>query len=387
MISADKQRHPELAKPLMGKFGRNEWAILGTNCSSIRDLAGELVRVLSPSYACAYADTSHHAGEFPEGMTGYGAQCEYTDLLHSRQLVFRSAFGIFQQRSVFSQADVVFVNGNHHEAARQIIVVDPAKEASLLKRSVQLTNPELIILTEGVAAPFPWLSKLLSGKQVPVLQQNDISGIEAVIRASLERNSPRLKGLVLAGGRSSRMGADKGAIGWHGVPQREYAAGLLSEFCEEVYLSCRPDQASDMATYPVITDTFTDLGPYGAILSAFRHDPDAAWLVMACDLPLFDREAVSELVGARSLKSAATALRLDSASFPEPLVAIWEPKSYPVLLSFLAQGVSCPRKVLINTDVLLKNASRPETLSNINNREEAEEIRARYPGLFSSDKR
>jgi hypothetical protein len=36
VISADKHRHPELAKPLMGKFGRNEWAILGMNCSSIR---------------------------------------------------------------------------------------------------------------------------------------------------------------------------------------------------------------------------------------------------------------------------------------------------------------------------------------------------------------
>lgn len=385
MISADKHRHPELAKPLMGNFGRQEWAILGTSCGSIRDLAGQLIGELSPSYACAYADTSHHAGESPEGMTGYGAHCEYTNLLHSRQLVFRSDFGVFQQRSVFSQADVVFVNGNHHEAARQIAIVDSKKEASLLKRSGQLTNPDLIILTEGVDAPFAWLDELLSGKTVPVLQLKNISGIAAIIRALLEKSSPRLKGLVLAGGKSSRMGADKGEIVWHGVPQREYAARLLSEFCEEVYLSCRPDQAADMAPHPVITDTFTGLGPYGAILSAFRHDPDAAWLVLACDLPLFDREAVRELVSVRSVKSAATAPRLDSASFPEPLVAIWEPKSYPLLLSFLAQGVSCPRKVLINTDTYLVNASRPETLSNINSREEAEDIRARYPGSFSSD--
>lgn len=181
------------------------------------------------------------------------------------------------------------------------------------------------------------------------------------------------------------MGTDKGTISWHGIPQREYVSGLLTGYCSEVYYSCRADQAADLAPHPVITDTFTDLGPFGAILSAFRQDPDAAWLVLACDLPLFDRAAVDELAAARSHKSVATALRLDSDSFPEPLVAIWEPKSYPLLLAFLAQGVSCPRKVLINSDTFLKNASRPETLTNVNDSAEAKEIRARYPGLFSTD--
>jgi molybdopterin-guanine dinucleotide biosynthesis protein A len=134
----------------------------------------------------------------------------------------------------------------------------------------------------------------------------------------------------------------------------------------------------------VIPDSFTDLGPYGAILSAFRYDPTAAWLVLACDLPLFDKAAVAELVSARSPRSVATALRLNSESFPEPLVAIWEPKSYQLLLAFLGQGVSCPRKVLINSDVFLKDASRPEVLINVNSREEAEEIRTKYPDLFSA---
>lgn len=385
MISADKHRHPELARPSMGNFGRNEWAILGTSCGNIQQLAGSIIEGLSHAYACAYADTTHNSGEAPGGMAGQGALCEYTDLLHSRQVVLRPDSGPFQQRAVLSPADVVFVNGNHHEAARQIVVVDTTKEASLQKRSAQLTNPDLIILAKGVTAPFPWLAELLRDRQIPVLQLDDIPGIIARIRELLDKCIPPLKGLVLAGGRSSRMGTDKGTISWHGIPQREYVSGLLTGYCSEVYYSCRADQAADLAPHPVITDTFTDLGPFGAILSAFRQDPDAAWLVLACDLPLFDRAAVDELAAARSPKSVATALRLDSDSFPEPLVAIWEPKSYPLLLAFLAQGVSCPRKVLINSDTFLKNASRPETLTNVNDSAEAEEIRARYPGLFSTD--
>lgn len=383
MISEDKHRHPKLVKPSLGNFGRNEWAILGTSCGKIQQLADALIQRLSPAYACAYADTSHHTEEPPEGMPANGAICEYTDLLHSRQLTFRGNDGVYQQRACLNQADVILVNGNHHEASRQIVVIDPNKEASLLKRSSQLTRVDLVLLTEGVTAPFVWLTELSGNEQVSVLHISDIPEIIAVITGELERAVPPLKGLVLTGGRSERMGTDKGAINWHGIPQREYVAGLLSGVCSEVYYSCRADQAAELAPHPVITDTFTDLGPFGAVLSAFRYDPDAAWLVLACDLPLFDRDALNELVSARSQKSVATALRLGPGSFPEPLVAVWEPKSYALLLSFLAQGVSCPRKVLINSDVMLKDASRPETLMNINNREEAEEIRMKYPGFFA----
>ena len=75
MISADKHRHPELARPSMGNFGRNEWAILGTSCGNIQQLAGSIIQGLSHAYACAYADTTHNSGEAPGGMAGQGALC------------------------------------------------------------------------------------------------------------------------------------------------------------------------------------------------------------------------------------------------------------------------------------------------------------------------
>ena len=47
----------------------------------------------------------------------------------------------------------------------------------------------------------------------------------------------------------------------------------------------------------------------------------------------------------------ATAIKGKTKQFVEPLITIYEPKAYPILLSYLAQGYSCPRKVLINSDV------------------------------------
>jgi molybdenum cofactor guanylyltransferase len=156
---------------------------------------------------------------------------------------------------------------------------------------------------------------------------------------------PTLNGLVLAGGRSTRMGSDKSALQWHGKEQVYYMADLLKELCADVYISCRPEQQATInQQYNTIPDAFEGLGPYGAILSAFKTKSTCAWLVIACDLPLLDRNTLSYLIEHRNTASVATTFESPHDGLPEPLVTIWEPKSYAVLLSFLSQGKQCPRK-------------------------------------------
>jgi molybdopterin-guanine dinucleotide biosynthesis protein A len=75
------------------------------------------------------------------------------------------------------------------------------------------------------------------------------------------------------------------------------------------------------------------------------------------------------------VSSIATAFNSPDNEFPEPLITIWEPKSYSILLSFLAQGYSCPRKVLINSDVNLLQAPNPEALTNVNTPEDLEKVK------------
>ncbi|RYE18274.1 MAG: molybdenum cofactor guanylyltransferase [Sphingobacteriales bacterium] len=192
----------------------------------------------------------------------------------------------------------------------------------------------------------------------------------------MDAAKPKLNGLVLAGGKSIRMGFDKGAVKWHGREQRYYLADMLKPYCSEIFISCRPEQKSEMAgEYTTIPDTFTDLGPFGAILSAFREQPDSAWLVVATDLPLLDDNTLQHLIKNRSVASLATAYKNAADDLPEPLITIWEPKSYPALLAYLAQGYSCPRKVLINSDSTLLNAPDPDALTNVNTPEELDRIK------------
>ncbi|MGZ3929785.1 MAG: hypothetical protein ACXVJG_22695, partial [Mucilaginibacter sp.] len=81
------------------------------------------------------------------------------------------------------------------------------------------------------------------------------------------------------------------------------------------------------------------------------------------------------LIEQRKTSAVATAFNSPDNEFPEPLITIWEPKSYPILLAFLAQGYSCPRKALINNEVNLLKSPNPEALTNVNTPEDLEKVK------------
>lgn len=387
MTSKEHHKHPKLARPVIGAFARTEWAILGAPCGIIQQLAGKIIRHLSPQFKCAYVDTRH--ADAPEqasesGQLENGAMLEFTDLIHSRQILDQRVWDRFEFQRKFNETDAVFVNGNHHPASVQIVILHPAKKASLEKRLAQLTRVELLLLPDEHTEIFDFLKEALPDwASIPRLLLSDTDAIGRFIANKMEARKPRLKGLVLAGGESRRMGTDKGAIEYHGKPQRQYVAELMAEFCEETFISARAGQMEIAESgFPVITDTFTGLGPFGAILSAFRQYPDSAWMVLACDLPMIDRDLLKQLVSERKTAAVATAFQSPENEFPEPLITIWEPKSYAVLLSFLSMGYSCPRKVLINSDTHVIHAQAPEKLMNVNTPEELEKAR----GLLSGKK-
>lgn len=174
-----------------------------------------------------------------------------------------------------------------------------------------------------------------------------------------------------------RMGRDKGAMVWHGTEQRTYAAELLSRFCEKVYISCRSGQEEELAgDYPLLVDNVEGSGPIVALLTAFDFQPEVAWMVLACDLPLITEPTLAFLIGGRDEKMLATTYRSPFDALPEPLVTIWEPASAPILRQHLADGYKCPRKALIRNEQNIKLLSPPvpDDLMNTNTPEDAEQV-------------
>jgi molybdopterin-guanine dinucleotide biosynthesis protein A len=186
---------------------------------------------------------------------------------------------------------------------------------------------------------------------------------------------PNLYGLILAGGFSKRMGQDKALLSYHGKPQIEYVHELLLVSCEKVFLSKRADQPlyKNIAAIDDLRD-FADKGPLGGILSAMKSHPSASWLIMACDLPFVDAKALEYLLSNRNPQQLATAFKSTHDGLPEPLCAVWEGHGYVKVLEFFQQGIQCPRKVLINSDINLLEQANPHWLDNVNNPQEFTDV-------------
>ena len=181
--------------------------------------------------------------------------------------------------------------------------------------------------------------------------------------------SAPLYGLVLAGGRSSRMQRDKAALEYRpGESQLDAAVRLLTPRVTKTFVSVRPDQRTDAtrAAYPQIVDRGDVEGPIAGISAALGEFPDTAWLVLACDLPFLDARTLDTLIAARDPASDATAFRSSHDGLPEPLCAIYEPRARQSVAAHIAGGRNCPRKYLINAHTHLLDQPNPRALDNVN---------------------
>jgi molybdopterin-guanine dinucleotide biosynthesis protein A len=193
---------------------------------------------------------------------------------------------------------------------------------------------------------------------------------------------PPLYGLLLSGGASQRMRQDKAALPYRGEPQLLRAWRLLERVTERAFLSVRNQQRDDplRAGLPQIVDSYDAIGPAAGILSAQDRFPEAAWLVLACDLPLLDEATLRQLIDARDVSANATVFASRHDGLPEPLCAIWEPSSHALLKQRYQDGSYCPRKALIQSHIVLLPAPG-DALDNVNTPEERDEMQHRLESL------
>ena len=366
------KKHADLQRPQLGKFGRNELAVLGTTCEAVQFFAETLIKNF-PDHRIAFADADHDEN----------AQVQ-TNIHFQQQQKGVSVFipninNEYQRRILLSGCDAIIVNGNHFDAAAQIVFCNPTKEKSLRKRSGELTNVVSILLPADVQEVPDYVKELVVNfADLPVFREDEFEKLASWYRQNFLK-SATVSALILTGGKSIRMGTDKSKIKHHGVEQYLHLYNLLKKLDVDPYISCRKEQSEyyENSGCKTIIDKMLDIGPLGGIMSAFMMQPDRAWMVLATDVPLIDDVLLNELIASRRADKVATAFKSPFDKFPEPLIAIWEPKSYPLMLQFMAQGYSCPRKVLINTDSHVVDASTPWKLENVNTTEDLEDLKPR----------
>ena len=367
--SEPHKKHADTIRAVAGQFHRSEVAILGTSCEEVKKIVHQL-RQLFPEKNLAFADESHAAD-------GPAEDSQHTSWhKHHQQiaLTFSQPDNRFHRNFTLSGSDCVIVNGNHFEAATQVVVCNPEKENSLRKRKDQLTHVAAILLTGNQSEAPDYITELTGTK--PTFHINDSEKISQFFLDNYLQPSP-LKALIMAGGKSIRMGQDKPWMDFNGTPQVLFLSEILAKHGIDTWISCREEQRENFESQGLktIIDRILDFGPLGGIASAFMSDPNAAWLVLASDIPLFDEEMLLALVAKRHAGSCATSFVSPHDGMPEPLAAIWEPRVFQQIMQFISLGYSCPRKVLMNTATHVFESGTPEKLLNVNTPGDLEKFR------------
>jgi molybdopterin-guanine dinucleotide biosynthesis protein A len=162
-----------------------------------------------------------------------------------------------------------------------------------------------------------------------------------------------ITGIVLAGGKSSRMGGEKGLILLDSKPMIAYAIEALAPFCSEILISSNSN-AYDHLGYCVVPDIIANSGPMGGIYSCMlqsqpegkkkvlpqRHkdtEENTEWFfVLSCDVPRITSEIVGHIISLSDDVDITVPWHGDEHY--EPLCAVYNTRLLPIMESYIRTG-------------------------------------------------
>ncbi len=155
------------------------------------------------------------------------------------------------------------------------------------------------------------------------------------------KNFP-IYGCLLIGGKSRRMGQVKHLIMENGRTWLEKSVAVLEKKVTHLVLAGRGDIPPSLVHLPRIPDIPGLAGPLSGMLAAMSWQPQASWLIAACDLPDMSGEAIDWLLQQRQAGIWGVLPSLGGNSRGEPLLAWYDFRMLPVLEKIAAGGCLRP---------------------------------------------
>ncbi len=282
---------------------------------------------------------------------------------------------------LFKSGADVMVRGPNESLTRLHPWSDRGLDRSL---AALLENHDLVLVEGHKEMPLPKIWLHGRGQEQPPVDvgaielelawgANRIAAATGWIRQRLAAvwRHREVRGVVLIGGASRRMGKPKQIMRHGGITMAERAVEAMRPQVEQVVLAGSgpvPDEIRDLHRLPDVPEV---AGPLAGLLSAMRWAPESAWVVAACDMPRIEGEAVRWLLEQRRLGTWAVLPRSRSGKI-EALLAVYEPQSRPLLEAQAAAGRWGPRHLAENERVLCPTlpAELAEAWTNVNTPEE-----------------
>jgi molybdopterin-guanine dinucleotide biosynthesis protein A len=144
-----------------------------------------------------------------------------------------------------------------------------------------------------------------------------------------------MTGILLAGGKSTRMGEDKAFLKFRGKYLYTYPLAILRHFCSEILISSS-DERFRKDGFEVVKDEYKDSGPLGGIYSCLQRAGSEKSIVLSCDLPLVTKEFIEMLLSESG--NSLICLGKNKRDMPEPLAGIYDKSLLPVMKTQLLSG-------------------------------------------------
>ncbi len=185
----------------------------------------------------------------------------------------------------------------------------------------------------------------------------------------------RIDGFVLAGGKSSRMGQDKGLMRFEGKPLVSRAAEILRPFVREVTLLAPTDRYGNLG-FPMVADKWPDQGPLAAVCTGLLSSRAEWSIFLACDIPLVSPQFLELLIErVRATRSDAVVPRTEDGW--QPLSAAYHSRCRTAFAQAIEEGrrsiiglLDEVRVEVITHDEMVSAGLSEEELTNMNTPED-----------------
>lgn len=105
-----------------------------------------------------------------------------------------------------------------------------------------------------------------------------------------------LTGVILAGGRSVRMGTNKSLLMIDGMTIIERTVQLMRSLFPKNFVSTNTPEDYEFLNVPTIADQIKNIGPLAGIHAGLVHSSTEKIFVISCDMPLMTKETIQFLV-------------------------------------------------------------------------------------------
>lgn len=182
-----------------------------------------------------------------------------------------------------------------------------------------------------------------------------------------------ITGIILSGGKSLRMGTDKGFLLYDGKPFVQYSIEALKPLVSNIMIvSNKVDY--DAFELKRIEDVIENAGPLAGVYSGLKQSSTDYNLVLSCDIPLIKTKILKKLIDA--IDDESEVIQIGSQDKNMPLIALYKKQCESVFLKLLSEGErrlqfavnQCKVKnVVLNIEesFFTKNINTPEQLNEI----------------------